>query len=432
MPTKKSAKVTKNTKATSNPSSQTPTQHVVDIWTKWTNPLRNLNSYEIERLLDNARRGDDVKLQLAYYEIERSTPIFSVCISKRLSGMQNRQWAITTLKNDSDAEAQRETIQRMFEKADTRNDDGLTEALRHLDMATFRGRAVVKPFFDENGDLYFKKLDNWNVLESKGKLWWNPSSEQVFFNGLDKTEDIEQLGLKLIPKSEVIYLIDDKCLDWCGINIYLRQLIGEESWARAVEKFGIPQVLLTVPEGTPDTALDTWNWRAQGIYEGGSGALPNGSKVDVLTEARSQDPFTEFINHQMEQFSILATGGTLATLGGSTGLGSNLAEVQNEQFQSLVSYDCKRIQNAMQMVVEKCVKKVYGNDAEVKVRFEFVEQNETTPGEYLELAKKAKDLGLKVDVQKLKELTNLDFISEEEQDLWQPEQNAEDDTGGGE
>lgn len=432
MPTKKSAKVTKNTKATSNPSAQTPTQHVVDIWTKWTNPLRNLNSYEIERLLDNARRGDDVKLQLAYYEIERSTPIFSVCISKRLSGMQNRQWAITTLKKDADAEAQRETIQRMFEKADTRNDDGLTEALRHLDMATFRGRAVVKPFFDENGDLYFKKLDNWNVLESKGKLWWNPSSEQVFFNGLDKTEDIEQLGLKLIPKSEVIYLLDDKCLDWCGINIYLRQLIGEESWARAVEKFGIPQVLLTVPEGTPDTALDTWNWRAQGIYEGGSGALPNGSKVDVLTEARNQDPFTEFINHQMEQFSILATGGTLATLGGSTGLGSNLAEVQNDQFQSLVNYDCKRIQNAMQMVVEKCVKKVYGNDAEVKVRFEFVEQNETTPDEYLELAKKAKDLGLKVDVQKLKELTNLDFISEEEQDLWQPEQNAEDDTGGGE
>lgn len=432
MPTKKTSKVTKNNKATANPSTQTQTHHVVDIWTKWTNPLRNLNSYEIERLLDNARRGDDVKLQLAYYEIERSTPIFSVCISKRLSGMQNRQWAITTLKNDSDAEAQRETIQKMFEKADTRNDDGLTEALRHLDMATFRGRAVVKPFFDENGDLFFKKLNNWNVLESNGQLWWNPSSDPVFFTGDSTNSEIESLGLAKIPKDEVAYLVDEKCLDWCGINIYLRQLIGEEAWARAVEKFGIPQVLLTVPEGTPDTALDQWNWRAQGIYEGGSGALPYGSKCDILTEARNQDPFTEFINHQMEQFSILATGGTLATLGGSTGLGSDLASVQNSQFQSLVSYDCKRIQNAMQMVVDKCVKKVYGNGAEVKVRFEFVEQDEMKASDYLDLAKKAKELGLKVDVQKLKELTNLDFISEEEQDLWQPEQNADDDTGGGE
>ena len=91
----------------STPATASQTQKVVDIWTKWTNPLRNLNSYEIERLLDNARRGDDVKLQLAYYEIERSTPIFSVCISKRLAGMQTRQWAITKLDNTPEAEVQK-------------------------------------------------------------------------------------------------------------------------------------------------------------------------------------------------------------------------------------------------------------------------------------------------------------------------------------
>lgn len=124
----------------------------------------------------------------------------------------------------------------------------------------------------------------------------------------------------------------------------------------------------------------------------------------------------------MEQFSILATGGTLATLGGSTGLGSNLAEVQNEQFQSLVNYDCKRIQNAMQVVVDKCVKRKFGRNAETKIRFEFVEADETSPEEYLELAKKARDLGLTVDIQKLKELTHLTFIGGKEQDLWTPEQ----------
>lgn len=40
--------------------------------------------------------------------------------------------------------------------------------------------------------------------------------------------------------------------------------------------------------------------------------------------------------------------------------------------------------------------------------------------EYLELAQKARDLGLKVDIQKLKELTGLTFIAEEEKDLWTP------------
>ena len=52
----------KVTNMSSTPATASQTQKVVDIWTKWTNPLRNLNSYEIERLLDNARRGDDVKL----------------------------------------------------------------------------------------------------------------------------------------------------------------------------------------------------------------------------------------------------------------------------------------------------------------------------------------------------------------------------------
>lgn len=408
------ARKTKTT--TANPSTLSKTQKVVDIWTREINPLRNLTSYEIERLLTNARLGDDMKLQLAYYEIERSTPIFSVCISKRLSGMMNRQWSITTLQDSQAAKAQRDAIQKIFAKADTRNEDGLTEAMRHLDMATFRGRSAVKPFFDQNGDLFFKKLQNWNFIRWNGKSYWNPQSNPV---PMAQTEDFENSGLVEIPDSEIAYLVDDKCLDWCGITIYLRQLIGEDNWARAVEKFGIPQVLLTAPEGTPDTALDVWNWRAKQIFEGGSGSVPNGTKVDVLTEARNQDPFSAYIQHQMEQFAILATGGTLATLGGSSGLGSNLADVQNDQFQSLVNYDCKRIQNAMQVVVDKCVKKVFGRNAESLVRFEFVEQNETKPMEYLELAKKAAELGLKIDVQRLKELTNLDFISDEESEIWQ-------------
>lgn len=68
---------------------------VCNIWTKWANPLRSLNSYEIERMLQNARFGDDVKLQIAFFEIERNSPIFSICISKRQAGVINRQWRIT-------------------------------------------------------------------------------------------------------------------------------------------------------------------------------------------------------------------------------------------------------------------------------------------------------------------------------------------------
>ena len=63
-----------------------------------------------------------------------------------------------------------------------------------------------------------------------------------------------------------------------------------------------------------------------------------------------------------------------------------------------MNYDCKKLQNAMQVVVDKCVSSKFGKDAEPKVRFEFIETDSVKPAEYLELAQKCKDLGLKVDV----------------------------------
>lgn len=143
--------------------------------------------------------------------------------------------------------------------------------------------------------------------------------------------------MKPLPKSEICYLVDDMPIDVPGLMLYLRQLVGEEQWARFVEKSGIPQVILTAPEGTPAQNLDQWNYRAMQIFEGGSGTLPHDTDVHLLTEARGQDPFSEYVRHQMEMISILATGGTLMTIGGSTGLGSDLARVQQESFNSLVN-----------------------------------------------------------------------------------------------
>ena len=167
-----------------------------------------------------------------------------------------------------------------------------------------------------------------------------------------------------LPKDEVCWLDDDMPVDVPGLMVYLRQLVGEEQWARFVEKQGIPQVVIEAPEGTPDQNLDQWNYRAMQIFEGGSGTLPNGAKVNVLDEARGQDPFSEYVRHQMEMISILATGGTLMTIGGSTGLGSDLARVQQESFNSIVNQDCKRISNAVTgNVVPKCVERLFGKGA---------------------------------------------------------------------
>ena len=48
-------------------------------------------------MLQNARQGNDVRLQIAFKEIERTMPIFGICIEKRLAGIINRKWAITRI-----------------------------------------------------------------------------------------------------------------------------------------------------------------------------------------------------------------------------------------------------------------------------------------------------------------------------------------------
>lgn len=390
------------------------TTKALNAWETCMNPLRSLTSNQIEFMLDNAKHGNDVRLQTAFYQMERTTPIFSVCIQKRVSGVLARKWKITPI-DDSDASiSQAEAIQKIFDACDTLNEDGLTEAIRHLCMASFRGRSVVKPFVVDGG-MVFRKINNWNVLDYNGKLYWNPEI------------DIGQLpsdgSLVEIPKDEVVCIRDDFPIDIPGIQIYLRQLVGEQQWSRFVEKQGIPQILITAPEGTPDSQLDLWNQRAMQIYEGGSGVMPPGAKVDELTAARGQDPFSEFCRHQSEMISILATGGSLATIGGSTGLGSNLADVQNDQFQMLVSQDCKKISNAItNVVVRKICREILGQD--VLCRFSFVEDEEISAEQYLEMAQKLVGMNVPIDLTEFKKLTGISFIKDgngpDSADLWTP------------
>ena len=113
---------------------------------------------------------------------------------------------------------------------------------------------------------------------------------------------------------------------------------------------------------------------------------------------RGQDPFSEFVKHQEETICVLAIGGSLNTLGGSTGLGSNLAEKQDDQFQSIINLDAKKIQNTINAVAVEKVCSVLLGGQERLCRFQFTEQDDTTPQEYLTMAIQARDLGCAIDV----------------------------------
>lgn len=307
---------------------------VVNAWQLYFNPLSRLTVTELKRIADQLKWGNDIRFQIAAYQMEKVAPLFGICIDKRQSGVLNRKWDITPLEDTEEAKAQAAAVKKVFDKSGTRNIDGLTKAIESLVLGAFRGRAVVKPFISD-GELKFIPIENWNTLQWNRRLYWNPKASETFnfINGVPE-------GLQELSEDEVCWTSYDRPIDLPGLDVYLRLAVGETNWARSVEKFGIPPVILTPPEGTPDSILDQWTSRAVAIFEGGSGCLPPGTDVKTLSEARGQDPFTEYIQHQMELVVMLALGQKMTSLGEATGLGSNLADVQKGEFESLVTRDC--------------------------------------------------------------------------------------------
>ena len=400
-------------------------EKISSIWNKMTNPLRFLSTPEIERLLEMARQGQDVRLQAIYALIEQQTPIFSVCMEKRCAGLANRMWDVQPIENTPVAKEQAKKVAEIIKKSDELSENSFTDALRTLQQGAFRGRAYVKPFV-KNGGLVWRKLENWNVLRAFNKNWWNPTADYPCVSITD--EESWKKNLVEIPQGEVCYTLYTNPIDLPGVTIYLRQLVGETKWAQMVERRGNPQIVITAPEGTPDSSMAIWNQRALQIQNGASGVLENGAVVTQLDDARtSKEPFGEFVKHQEEVICILAVGGTLNTLGGATGLGSNLAEKQDEQFQSLINLDAKKIENTLnEVAIEKACREILGQPR--MCRFQFVEQDDTTADEYLELALKAKQLGAAIDIGKLKDMTKLSFISlpdnpNGEVEVWSPDNN---------
>ena len=381
----------------------------LNLWRDYASPLRYLTKSGIQTMLETAKHGNDTRLQIAFYEMERTMPIYGIVIQRRLAGVQKRKWDIVPFDESAEAEEQAKVVREIFEKSDARNLDGLSEAFRHLTLASFRGRSAVKPFYDEDEGLTFKKIENWNLLEWNNELYWCPEGTD-FMPGI-KTDNPFPDTVKKIGKHEVAWLKEERPIDIPGIEIYLRQLVGEDGWSRATEKYGVAQVIVTPPEGTPDSALPTWASRAVRIVEGGFGVLPPGTKIDQLTDARGQDPFSKYVEHQTEQIVLLACGSTLGTLAGPTGLGSGLAESQENTFDSLVDYDCKRIANAINESALWKIQKAMGW-RELLCKFDFIKESDNSD-EILDLALKAKQLGFAINMEKLQKIApKLSFIEE--------------------
>lgn len=381
-----------------------------DIWQMSVNPTRNLSRRESEQIVDSARRGNEVRLQTIYAEIEKSFPVLSMVVDRRSSALLERDWKIGIIDakrilgfDEELAKKQAEYLEAIYGEAQF---NGLYDALGHLALAFFRGYSSVG--FEQNKDGTIKAFTLYNnihfVREPYTKnLYWNPSaSEMVDFKSPDVT---------LIPEDENIVVQVERPVDTPLIHLYLMYAMGKTKYGQFIEKFGIPPIILVAPETVTDEKIGEFTARAQQIFQGGSGVIGAGTTVTApASNFRGQDPFTPYLNYIDEQVVLLATGSTLGSLTSPTGMGSGVAESQENTFNSIITRDALTVANAINKTLTKKLLNDKFPGSKHLAYFDFNFDKPANATDVLDLAVKAKNAGFIMDSGELSEKTGYTIV----------------------
>lgn len=379
------------------------------------NPLWNMTARQAQMIYDFARSGNYAQLTYLYNEIENSSPVFNVCVTRRCSAVAELDWQVVESDQRLERNRDKGLVKEQCEYLETAmaRIDNLPEALEHFALAAFRGFALTSVWRGSDGmPSHLECLDQWNCcLDKRNMKWlWNPGAVSFMNPTLGRS------GLEEIPADASVAVVRKRQIDWPAMKIFLRESIGERDWGRFLETYGLPPVIITMPEFTSKEDEDAYVEAAAGVFEGRSGVVPNGSEVNFASESRGTNPFTEFIEHQMKLFVLLATGGTLTSLSEAQGIGSGASDAQMDVWKQIVRADVRVISNAINK--QLCERMIRGckdfRGRPVYAEFKLNPEPPMTADQMLELAGKAASAGLEIDIGEIQQVCGFTIRKKQE------------------
>ena len=345
-----------------------------DAWIERTNPLTRLSLRAAQNIYDTARGGSYTRLQYIYSEIERTDPTLFTCVDRRLSALSALGWRVVVNEDGPAAEAQKTRLEKLLDGA-----EGLSAAIEHLGLAFFRGFSFADPYMN-GGRLAFNLPPSWEFNRSPDGQWWH--------NPLVVESSPGSQGQTAFDPDNVLHIERSRAVDYPALALFLRHEVAEDQWGRFLERYGIPPVILEMPPLTQPGDVDRFAQAAQQVYEALCGAVPNGTKVNTLAEARGADPFSAFIEHQEKTMVRLCTGGTLGSIAEATGIGSGASDAQGDVWREIVSRDAVLIGEEFTRWFGR-----YVFPEGMLVRFELGTERRATPEETFDTAAKARQAG---------------------------------------
>ena len=353
------------------------TRSAADAWLERQNPLTRLSMRTAQQIYDTARNGNYARLQYIYAEIEKTDPTLLICVERRLSALGGLGWRVITTDDTPLAKAQKERLQDLLENA-----ENLSAAIEHLGLAFFRGHSFAAPYM-KDGRLAFELPPSWEFN-------FDPFDRQWYHNPLVREGDVGGADQTPFDPDECLHLERVRAIDYPALAIFLRHDVAEDQWGRFLERYGIPPVILEMPPMTSAGDADRFAEAARNIYEALCGAVPNGTHINTLAEARGTDPFSAFIEHQEKTLVRLCTGGTLGSIA-EAGSGTLAGNAQADVWREIVRRDAVLIGDEF---TRYFARKLFPNDCRVK--FELGTDRTATPDEMFDLGAKAKTAGYRL------------------------------------
>ncbi len=376
------------------------------VWFEAVNPLAGLTVPRAIQIYDQARLGCYAQLQWLYQEIEAADPTLLVCAERRSAGVAEIDWKIETLSAARAGRGRWDEALAAEQQAYLEGAIGacgnLLDGFEHLGTAFFRGFAHAVPRYSPDGlELReIETLDAWNFcLDRASGTWlWNPDCKAI----------VDGKGLEAIPDDELLTLRRTRHIDYPALAIYIRAALGEAQWGRFMERFGIPPVMIVMPEFADETDETRYMEAADKVARGGSGALPYGSTVSYATEARGVNPFADYLKHQQELIVLMATGGLLTSLA-EAGSGTLAGGAHEDTWESVVRRDSRVIAEAFdRRVAADLLARAFPGRPRL-ARFAFEAEAAPSADEVFDVAVKAASAGWRVTARDLRERTGYEL-----------------------
>lgn len=394
-------------------------KNAVGLMNENINPLFNMDERRAQMVFDFARSGNYAWLQYLYNEIEERDPTLLVCVTRRTSAVAELNWRVVRSDQRLNRKADDALVQEQIECVETAmaKIDNFPDAQEHLALSAFRGYSMIAPTHDAKGDIvHCDLIDSWNLCyDKRGQSWYFNPSGSAFTMPSVLGKRFFQKDLQYIPPEQVCVVQRQRPIDWPALMIYLRCAVGERDWGRFVETYGLPPVILTMPQFANKEEEDTYAAAAEAIFEGRTGAVPNGTEVSWASESRGTNPFTEFIEHQMKLVVLMSTGGTLASLAES-GSGTLAGDAQQDEWLRIIRADKRIISNAINKQI--CERIIRGcRDFKGKpmlAEFRLDSAPKPTARELAELASSFSSAGFEMDAEELSRLSGFKITKKQE------------------